>query len=61
MKRTQFNATRILLACCGLFANDLLSGCMVVGYSSRGGAFVWPGGLGLILLLLLLWLLLRGR
>ncbi len=45
----------------GLAAANLLSGCVVVGYSSRGGFFVWPGGLGLLLLLLLLWLLLRPR
>ena len=38
-----------------------LSGCLVAGYSSRGGAFFWPGGLGGILLLVLLFLFLRGR
>ena len=27
------------------------SGCVVVGYSSRGGWSVWPGGLGLLLML----------
>ena len=45
----------------GFGAANLLSGCVMVGYSSRGGFFVWPGGLGLLLLLLLLWLLLRPR
>lgn len=45
----------------GLAAANLLSGCVMVGYSSRGGFFVWPGGLGLLLLLLLLWLLFRPR
>lgn len=38
-----------------------LTGCVAVGYSSGGGWFVWPGGLGLILLLLLLFFVLRGR
>jgi quinol-cytochrome oxidoreductase complex cytochrome b subunit len=29
----------------------LQSACVVVGYSSRGGWSVWPGGLGLLLML----------
>ena len=40
------------------------SGCIVVGggYGSRGGWFIWPGGLGFVLILLLLFLLFRrGR
>lgn len=37
------------------------SACIAVGYSSRGGWFFWPGGLGLILVLAVLFLLLRGR
>jgi len=32
-----------------------------VGYSSCGGFFIWPGGLGLLLLLALLYFVLRGR
>ncbi len=36
--------------------------CIAVGYSSRGGWFLWPGGLGLIVVvLLLIFLLRRGR
>ncbi len=48
----------------GLLACSILSGCMVAGYSSGGGggAFVWPGGLGLVfVLLVVLWFLLRRR
>jgi hypothetical protein len=40
------------------------SGCIVVGggYSSRSGWFIWPGGLGVVLILLLLFFVLRhGR
>ncbi len=38
------------------------SGCIGVGYTSRGGWFIWPGGLGLIVLFTLLFLFLRrGR
>ncbi len=44
-----------------VFLLGALTGCVAVGYSSGGGWFVWPGGLGLILLLLLLFFVLRGR
>lgn len=45
----------------GITAANLLCGCVMVGYSSRSGFFVWPSGLGLLLLLVVLWLLLRPR
>lgn len=46
----------------GLLACSLLLGCMVAGYSSHGGTFLWPGGLGVVLILMvLLWFLLRRR
>jgi hypothetical protein len=36
--------------------------CIAVGgYSSSGGWFIWPGSLGLILILVLLFFFLRGR
>lgn len=38
-----------------------LSGCVVVGASSRGGFFLWPGGLGLVLVIALFVLLMRRR
>ena len=37
-----------------LAAVVLESACMAVGYSNRGGWFIWPGGLGLVIILLLL-------
>ena len=37
------------------------TGCVAVGYRSGGGWFVWPGSLGLLVILLLLFFLLRGR
>ena len=37
------------------------TGCVAVGYSSGGGWFVWPGGLGLLLVVLLVIYLLRRR
>ncbi len=44
-----------------LVVAGLLTGCVAVGYSSGGGWFVWPGGLGLLVLVLLLLFLLRRR
>jgi hypothetical protein len=38
-----------------------LSGCVAVGYSSGGGWFVWPGGLGLFLIVILAVFILRRR
>lgn len=37
------------------------SACIGVGYSSGGGWFIWPGGLGLVVVLAILFLLLRRR
>lgn len=54
-------ARSTLLLLSGGAAASTLSGCVMIGYSSRSGFFVWPGGLGLLLLLLVLWLLLRPR
>jgi hypothetical protein len=45
----------------GCFATLGLSGCLVAGYSSGGGWFVWPGSLGLIVIVLLIVFLLRRR
>ncbi len=38
-----------------------LTGCLVIGGSSRGGFFMWPGGFGLLLMLALLFFLNRRR
>lgn len=50
------------VALCGLLSALMCStACVVAGYSSRGGWFVWPGSLLLVLVLLIvLWLLRRG-
>ena len=37
------------------------SSCVAVGYSSGGGWFIWPGGLGLLVIILLVFFLLRRR
>jgi hypothetical protein len=38
-----------------------LSGCLVAGYSSGGGWFVWPGSLGLLVIVLVIVFLARRR
>ncbi|SNS25556.1 hypothetical protein SAMN05421770_101209 [Granulicella rosea] len=61
MKTPRNAASPHLLLALASLAFPLLTGCVVAGYSSSGGAFIWPGGLGLFVLLLLLFLLLRRR
>jgi hypothetical protein len=36
-----------------------LCGCLVAGYSSQGGWWVWPGSLVVTLVFVLVWLLTR--
>ena len=57
------NVLRVVCAAvAGLLPCSMLSGCLIAGYTSSGAGFVWPGGLGLIVVLgLLLWLVLRQR
>ena len=50
-----------LLLSAALIAAGSLTGCVVVGGSSRGGFFIWPGGLGLVVLILLVLFVLRRR
>jgi hypothetical protein len=48
-----------------LFAGSVgsfgLAGCLVAGYSSGGGSFVWPGSLGLLAIVLLIVFLIKRR
>jgi hypothetical protein len=37
------------------------SSCVGVGYSSRGGWFIWPGGCGLLVIILLIFFFMRRR
>ncbi len=54
-----------LLRCAGLglfmlSLCSLCSGCIVAGVSSSGGAFLWPGGFGLLILVaIVLWMMRR--
>lgn len=52
---------QISLAAASLLLMLNCTGCFVAGYSSRGGGFIWPGGFGLILLVLLVLFVLRRR
>ena len=66
MKPSEQNRTKqgirfaVTLAAALLLSGGL-SGCLVAGYSSRGGGFIWPGGLGLVVLVLVVLWLLRRR
>jgi hypothetical protein len=61
--KNQRNMLRIVCAAvAGFGVCSMLSGCLIAGYSSSGAGFIWPGGLGLLVVLgLLLWLVLRQR
>lgn len=64
LRRNNFlnNGLRLVLSTlAGLLSLGSLTGCFVVGASSRGGFFVWPGGLGLLVLILVVVFLLRRR
>jgi hypothetical protein len=52
---------RLLVVLAGLVTMAGLSGCVVVGWSSAGGGFIWPGGLGLLVMVLLVVWLVRRR
>lgn len=41
--------------------SGMLSGCVVVGASSSGRWFIWPGGLGFVLMIALFVFLLRRK
>ncbi len=41
------------------FACTTLTGCFVAGVSSGGGFFIWPGSIGLLVILLIFFLLRR--
>ena len=51
--RTALAAAVLLVGCEGL------SGCLVAGYSSGSGFWVWPGSIVITLALVLLWFLTR--
>ena len=52
---------KLILLSAMLSGCSLLTGCVVMGYSSRGGLFVWPGSIAITVILLLVWLLFRRR
>lgn len=60
--KTPRNAARLPIALLSLLLAPALSGCLVAGYRTGGGWFVWPGSFGFLIVLLLLFLFLRrGR
>ena len=55
----KMRATRLALILASAPAVCSLSGCLVVGYSSGGGWWVWPGSLIVTLVFVVVWLLTR--
>lgn len=55
------NRMALTLSLSALTLSLAQAGCVVVGYRSGGGWFVWPGGLGLLLLVVVVFLLLGRR
>ena len=51
----------VLVILSALVASSTLTGCLVIGGSSRGGFFIWPGSIGLLVIILIVSLLLRRR
>lgn len=49
------------LGLCALWMCSMLSGCIVAGVSSNGGGFIWPGGLGLVVIVLIVLFMMRRR
>jgi len=54
MRKKTAGTASILAA--GLVLTTALCGCLVVGYSSGGGWYMWPGSIVITLLLLLYFL-----
>ncbi len=61
LKQLRDIARFLCLLAAGPLLAGTLSGCLVAGVSSRGGGFIWPGGLGLLVLAAILLFFLRGR
>lgn len=63
LKATQQRSTMrgFLVILAALGASGSLTGCLMIGGSSRGGFFIWPGSLGLLVIILIVSLLLRRR
>ena len=60
MKSCSKAARDALILASSLVLCTTLTGCLVFGYTSSGGWFIWPGSISVILaILLLVWLMRR--
>jgi hypothetical protein len=57
---SSFLRSTLLLTCLAI-GTFPLTGCIVAGVSSGGGFFIWPGSIGLLLLILVVVFVLRRR
>ena len=62
MSKQEIRILRVLsIVFVGLLGTASLTGCLVAGVSSNGGSFIWPGGLGLLVMVLIIIFVLRRR
>ena len=61
VSKVQSPAMKLAILASALLLTTPLTGCIAVGASSRGGFFIWPGGLGALVIILVIVLLLRRR
>ena len=59
-RRSRSLGAGVRLAAC-LALCSMLSGCLVAGYSSGSGVWVWPGSIVITIVLILFYLLTRRR
>ena len=60
MKSRSKAARHALILASTLILCTTLTGCLVFGYTSNGGWFIWPGSITLLLVILLIvWLIRR--
>ncbi len=52
---------KVILITLTLLLTLSFTSCVGVGYSNRGGWFVWPGGCGLLVIILLIVFFMRRR
>jgi hypothetical protein len=65
LRRMNFRSSAARVVCVASLSFilcSLLSGCLVAGYGTNTGGFIFPGGIGLLFVLgFILWFLLRRR
>ncbi len=61
LRSCSVSARWVAVLAIGPLTGMTLCGCLVAGYSTGGGWFVWPGSFGILLVVLLVLFLLRRK